>query len=190
MTTIQATPIYPRLLDRSPLMTVARALVGATTAKESAMPQQSAAQPAAGPTIKPEFITAGQAIFTVKSGRDGSHYTFQVTKKENDDGRPPVWFVSLLTGPDNTSDYTYLGLLDVALWRVRLTAKSRMQADSTPVRVLQWALSAIKSGQTLPAGYRIHHEGRCGRCGRVLTVTESVESGLGPECAKAVAAGR
>jgi hypothetical protein len=29
----------------------------------------------------------------------------------------------------------------------------------------------------------VWHEGRCGRCGRRLTVPESIESGLGPECA-------
>jgi hypothetical protein len=26
------------------------------------------------------------------------------------------------------------------------------------------------------------HEGRCGKCGRALTVPESIESGLGPVC--------
>jgi hypothetical protein len=29
----------------------------------------------------------------------------------------------------------------------------------------------------------VWHEGRCGRCGRKLTVPESIESGFGPECA-------
>jgi hypothetical protein len=28
----------------------------------------------------------------------------------------------------------------------------------------------------------VWHEGRCGRCGRALTVPESVERGIGPEC--------
>lgn len=144
------------------------------------------------PGISPEFILAGHAIFTVSNGR-GEHYTFRVTKKENDDGRPPVWFVSLLTGPNNESDYTYLGLLDVALWRIRLTQKSRMTAESKPVKVFDWTLARVREGQDgkmLPAGYKIHHEGKCGRCGRTLTVPESVTSGLGPECARAVKAGR
>jgi hypothetical protein len=29
-----------------------------------------------------------------------------------------------------------------------------------------------------------HHEGKCGRCGRLLTVPSSIESGIGPECSK------
>jgi hypothetical protein len=28
----------------------------------------------------------------------------------------------------------------------------------------------------------IWHEGRCGRCGRKLTVPESIHNGYGPEC--------
>lgn len=32
----------------------------------------------------------------------------------------------------------------------------------------------------------IWHEGKCGRCGRQLTVPESIESGFGPECVKMI----
>ncbi|MGQ4872128.1 MAG: DUF6011 domain-containing protein, partial [Candidatus Thorarchaeota archaeon] len=32
----------------------------------------------------------------------------------------------------------------------------------------------------LPEKVRIWHEGKCGRCGRRLTVPESIESGYGP----------
>jgi hypothetical protein len=32
-------------------------------------------------------------------------------------------------------------------------------------------------------GCEVYHEGRCGRCNRKLTVPESIETGLGPECA-------
>jgi hypothetical protein len=28
----------------------------------------------------------------------------------------------------------------------------------------------------------VHHENHCGRCGRTLTVPESVERGIGPDC--------
>jgi hypothetical protein len=42
----------------------------------------------------------------------------------------------------------------------------------------------VWKNQELPGGYKIHHEGRCGKCGRLLTVPESVETGIGPECAK------
>ena len=32
------------------------------------------------------------------------------------------------------------------------------------------------------AGFDVHHEGKCGKCGRPLTVPESVKTGLGPIC--------
>lgn len=123
------------------------------------------------------FITAGRAVFTLQ-GRE-ARYTFKVT-------RSPVsraLFVSILTGPDNTADYTYIGLLDERTGRVILTAKSRYTHESTPVKALRWALPIVWRGDTLPAPARLRHVGRCGRCGRALTVPKSIDAGIGPECA-------
>ena len=33
-------------------------------------------------------------------------------------------------------------------------------------------------------GFNLHHEGRCCRCGRVLSTPESCDRGIGPECWK------
>lgn len=134
--------------------------------------------------ISRQFITAGRSIFTVQSGKTGEHKTFRVAHKKGTEKFPPAWFVFLLTGPDNTNDYTFLGLLDPETGRVRLSRSSRFTDASQPVRVVRWALEMVWKNQELPSGYKIHHEGRCGKCGRLLTVTESVESGIGPECAK------
>jgi len=128
-----------------------------------------------------EFVLAGRAVFTV-SNPQGLRYTFKVTGKKGTEGRGPVWFVSLLTGPDNESDYTYMGILDAEIGRITLTKASRYNYGSMPVKVAQWACTLIWKGAELPEGYSIHHEGRCGRCGRALTVPESVDSGFGPEC--------
>jgi predicted metal-dependent hydrolase len=38
--------------------------------------------------------------------------------------------------------------------------------------------------ESLCPGFNVHHEGKCGRCGRLLTVPSSIESGIGPECSK------
>jgi hypothetical protein len=71
---------------------------------------------------------------------------------------------------------------------VRLTKASRLGDDSTPVRVVRWALGLIWGEKSVPEGYAVHHEGRCGRCGRPLTVPSSIETGLGPDCAAKIAA--
>lgn len=121
------------------------------------------------------FILGGNAVFTI-AGTD-RRYTYQVRSSE--DGS--VYFLSLLTGSDNVTDYTYVGLIDTQIGRIRLTRKSRMSETSLPVVALNWILSRIWSGRAIaPAVF--YHVGRCGRCGRALTVPSSIESGFGPEC--------
>ena len=155
-------------------------------------------RPAAGAShpLAPEharqFLIGGRAIFTLQ-GQTGQRYTFRISKGEEQTsgpyaGRPAAYFVSLLTGPDNTSEYTYVGLLDVATGAVRLTAKSKYKADSMPVRVLGWFLPRIWSGRSVEPG-QVFHCGRCARCGRLLTVPSSIVSGYGPECSARMAAG-
>jgi hypothetical protein len=129
------------------------------------------------------FITAGKAIFTVANPA-GKRYTYRIKHRGPQNGYGPAWFVSVLTGPDNTSSYTYMGMLDPATGEVRLTAKSKFGGDSLPVKVVRWALGVLWAEKPVPEGYKVCHEGKCGRCGRTLTVPESVESGIGPECKK------
>ena len=131
-----------------------------------------------------QFFTAGHALFTV-SNPAGEHYTYKIMRaKENEKFDSTPLFVSLLTGPDNTSNYTYMGILDTGIKNMclRLTQKSKYAPDTRPVKVFNWVMFTVNSGKTMPEGYSLHHEGRCARCGRLLTVTESVQSGFGPEC--------
>ena len=136
-----------------------------------------------------QFFTGGNATFTVENGH-GTHYTFKVRQPDNGrfEGTPPH-FVSLLTGPDNENSYTYLGVMCPETGSVRLTRKSRYTDDSAPVKVVRWALKHVFGDRTLPDGYAIHHEGKCGCCGRTLTVPESVKRGIGPECWSRMTAG-
>jgi len=134
-----------------------------------------------------EWIIAGNAIFTVYNGK-GEHYTYKVKRKDSDNPvRPPVWFVSVLTGPDNFEDYTYLGCLNVTSGAIRLTRASRLSPESKPVKVIEWALRIVWAAGAFPEGYGIKGEGRCGRCGRRLTHPDGVADngyrrGFGPEC--------
>lgn len=138
--------------------------------------------------IGKDFILGGRAIFTVASPT-GERYTFKVTRKDADPGsryQQPTYFLAVMTGSANDADssYTYLGILLAGNGGVKLTRNSRMADDATQVRVVRWALAKVWAGQALPTGYAIHHEGRCGRCGRLLTVPESITTGFGPECSE------
>jgi len=136
--------------------------------------------------LKKNFLTAGKAIFTV-SNPTGTRYTFKVSKPRDKEDCP--FFVSLLTGPDNWANYTYMGIYvkQGENFVLKLTAKSRYTDDTLPVKVFRWVSNVLQANQDLPTGYTIHHEGKCGRCGRRLTVPESIETGFGPECAGKVA---
>jgi hypothetical protein len=127
----------------------------------------------------PKFFSAGRAVFTVDNGK-GTHYTYRIGRRNENQ---PL-FVGLLTGQNNESDYTYMGVYSPENQSVRLTAKSKYTEDTQPVKVIRWALKQVAEGKELPVGYSIKHEGRCCRCGRTLTTTESIEQGFGPECAK------
>jgi hypothetical protein len=129
------------------------------------------------------FIKGGRATLTVRSHKTGAHKTFRVSRKTEDS----PFFVGLLTGPDNTSNYTYMGVL-TGDGEVRLTRASKLHNDSLPVLAWNYVGRKIWSGK-LPADADVMHEGKCGCCGRALTHPESIERGIGPECWSRLAGG-
>lgn len=150
--------------------------------------------------VTKDFVIAGDAIFTIEVGEltktlkeHAEHYTYRVSKSKPSERYPePSWFVQSLMGPDNTDDYIYLGKLNPITGFVQLTAKSSFPETSFRVRLLRRVLACVWAGDHdayEKHGFRTHHEGRCGRCGRVLTVPSSIESGIGPECAKKMSRG-
>jgi hypothetical protein len=133
------------------------------------------------------FLFAGKARFTLVSSATGARYTYRVTKAANDDG---PWFVSVLTGSDNEADYSYMAcIFPDRPARLVHTRKSRVGAEAPSAKALAWYLAQLEAANEDSLGkVEFHHEGACGRCGRALTVPESIETGLGPVCAGKVAA--
>lgn len=143
-----------------------------------------AAAKLASPAAARNFMLAGKAIFTLVSQRTGTRYTFKVSHKAANDQYGESWMVSYLTGPDNWSNYSYIGQIvngPKGLF-FRTTKASKLTMASAPVAGFNWAFSRINLGQDTP-NMEVWHAGKCGRCGRMLTVPSSIEMGLGPECA-------
>jgi hypothetical protein len=149
--------------------------------------------------IGPNFLLAGRAIFTlsVPAAFTAAHpnckdrYTFKVVHKAASDKWPEAWFVNLLSGPDNISDYQPLGKLNPETGAVRLVRSTTMTDESWPVKLVRRVMARAFADQldaVAEAGFELRHEGRCGRCGRVLTVPESIDTGLGATCAAKVGA--
>jgi hypothetical protein len=91
-------------------------------------------------------------------------------------------FVSVLTGSDNVSDYTYLGqILRQPQPRYEHGRKSRIGDGAPSAKAAQWFLSRLFGGGDT-SDVEVWHDGSCGRCGRDLTDPLSVSRGIGPEC--------
>lgn len=143
------------------------------------------------PMISWEHAVAGDAIFTVEvppevAEKQGwsPHYTYRVQRVEFND--KAMHFVKVLSGPNNTADYTYMGRLDTIRGSLELTAKSRVSKDTPSFLIAARVLKALfekREEAIKSAGWAVHHVGRCCRCARVLTTPESIEAGIGPVCA-------
>lgn len=121
-------------------------------------------------------ILAGNSILTFKNNETGNYYTFKVKKCQGKN----LWFVSYLGGPDNDNDFRYLGI--IIKGGFRLTGKSKCTKKSKVYIVFNWIFKTLKYGNGFPDNLDVWHEGICGRCGRRLTVPESIENGFGPVC--------
>jgi len=127
------------------------------------------------------FMTAGKAVVTLRSRKTGARFTYRIAA--SDDGK--AHFVGVLSGPDNTSDYQYLGRIarDVFYHGRKNRRPGDIAVDAPSNKAFDWAWRSLVEKGVLPEMLEIWHEGTCGRCGRKLTVPESIASGLGPECA-------
>jgi len=127
-----------------------------------------------------DYITGGHGTFTIRSKVSGTRFTYTI--RTNDERYP--YFVSLLTGADNESSYTFTGTIfdNAGILAYRPSFKSSVGKNAQSNMALQWFVGAINSGN-LPDNVEFFHEGRCGRCGRKLTTPESIERGMGPHCA-------
>lgn len=132
------------------------------------------------------FILSGNATFTIRNSETGNRFTYKVTKKKEDERslvENNLWFVKLLTGSNNESDYRFFGtIFQKPLWAYRHSKNSKINITAQGVKVFNWYIDILLKNKSLPDVIEFYHEGRCARCGRKLTVPESVESGFGPEC--------
>jgi hypothetical protein len=127
-----------------------------------------------------DFVLAGNATFTIRSVKTDMRFTYKVKKCPNPAANQ-LYFVSVLTGQDNVNDFQYLGIIRAGNF-VR-GHKSHIGEDAPSHRAMQWFWDRVGVG-TMPDSVECWHEGKCGRCGRKLTVPDSIARGIGPECAQ------
>lgn len=121
------------------------------------------------------YMLAGKSIFTIVSLETGKRFTYKI-KKFNDN-----FYISVLTGSDNNSMYSYIGMLELKKTIIIPTAKSKVFEDSISYKAFLYTFTILSKGQESKF-IEIWHSGRCGRCGRLLTDPESVKTGYGSFC--------
>lgn len=110
--------------------------------------------------------------------RDGEHRTYRVrtAKNGNFEGKT---IVSLLTGPQNDSDFNYRGFAFLVDGGTRVVVWKKFRGDNRLARDVE-----VIIGDPKQAGQAFAKEsGNCYRCNRLLTVPSSIDAGLGPICA-------
>lgn len=155
------------------------------------------------PAVTPK-LHLHNGTYTVTHPTRG-HYTVRVhTAKRGQLAGKRV--VSLLTGPDNTSDYRAFAFWDderrVAFsWRSFRGEGSNGAVDGTRYSsapswskfeqklAILLALTVVATDGPVPTfadGCSVATAGHCVRCNRLLTTPESIARGIGPECAEKV----
>jgi len=135
---------------------------------------------------KPEdikrFIFGGRAIMTLESKRTGRWFTYKLKRAKKDDDKSP-FFVSVLTGNDNESAYTYMGTIfnnDGKLTFV-LTKNSKIGKDALSYKAFNFFFNLLLVNR-LHEEIDVYHRGICSVCNRSLTTPDSLKKGIGPIC--------
>lgn len=153
-----------------------------------------------------DFTYAGKAILTMENMAVMKHYTYMIVEKAYDkgDGRGEqrCWWVSVFTGTENTNikHYTFAGCLFPNRKFNLYDAKSKVEKvdgkDAQSVSGFKWLLKRMEAfslGQITSIvndPIQVLHAGFCGRCFKMLTVGDSIETGFGRVCEKNVSLGR
>jgi hypothetical protein len=129
------------------------------------------------------FIFGGRARFTLVSKVTGKRYTYRVAKSK--DMTETMFYVSLLVGQSNESDYEYIGNIRTSGTHSVFSAGRAGNAAHPAFKAMDWMLRQIENSNPLqmPVSVEFWHEGRCAKCARPLTDPASIARGLGPECA-------
>lgn len=126
------------------------------------------------------FVYAGHALFTLVSRRTQKRFTYKVSQSRSN-REANTRFVRVLNGPDNEVSYMYLGYLNTRKPGV-MEAGQKGHPEAESYRALAWTVKQLAAGK-MPEDLEFYHSGKCGCCGRTLTVPESIRTGLGPVCA-------
>lgn len=127
------------------------------------------------------FLLSGNARVTAVDLSTGFRKTYRVRLHP----KRPEYLVDVLFGPNNTRDYLAIGCMaaDDGVFTYHPQPKQSPEGAAGFEKLHAClGLGSKLATPFFPRGFAVYHEGRCGRCALPLTVPESIEAGIGPEC--------
>ena len=139
------------------------------------------------------YVFSGRSIFTVKSLKTNKYVTFKFQQKvDKKKGTRKVlkrydfFYVSVREGNsiytgsfgDSRHNFKYVGCCTEKDKNVFITKNSLFNRDDPVFSIINFVLNTPTNKYL-----RVYHNSSCGRCGLMLTVPESVKTGIGPVCA-------
>jgi len=134
--------------------------------------------------LSPREGRAAGATMTVVNDATGGRVTVRFRRPE---GFTSV-LVDVMDGSDNETSFSFVGSVRVPRGEgapfVSISRHAKAEGDRSrkAKTILDWTFRAAEGGDLRTV--RALHSGCCGRCGRKLTVPESIDTGLGPVCAR------
>ncbi len=121
------------------------------------------------------------ATLTITNKETFEYRTFRISTAKKMDNKQ---IISILSGPDNEFDYEGFGFASdsgIVVWK-RYKGNGKPSSWEYYARLIE-NLLGIKKNPVPSERYDILESRRCLRCNRTLTTPESIERGIGPECA-------
>ncbi len=119
--------------------------------------------------------------YTIKSNATGEHRTFSIRTQASDaEFAPGMRVLALLTGPNNEEDYKAFAFVEDDGFHVWNSMRGEGLWEK--YAEMLWSLTLDAGFSPWAKNYTLMMEGRCVRCNRLLTMPESVSSGIGPVC--------
>lgn len=126
-----------------------------------------------------EYIIGQRAIYTLHNENSGNRFTYKTKQSKKNSNFLNIY---VLTGPNNTRDYTLLGYINKSTWSFNPSKFSSISSDAQSFKVFEWVYNRLRSN-SLPEYIKAIHYNTCCRCGKVLTRPHTIAAGIGDDCA-------
>jgi hypothetical protein len=129
------------------------------------------------------FVFQGKAAFTLENKETGNYVVYRIQSKKRKRNQPEerrLFDVYVRALGDGWRGNRYIGQVDRKTGILKTTYGS--DPNSVGIRTFNWLINKWKRLDQFEDKMNMYHMGICCKCGRDLTVPESIENGIGPQC--------